>query len=363
MKTRRLFLLLTTLTITLGCLAQDKFDENTKDFQKFRVIMTTDFPPIGVVKGGDNVPANLKSDPDDMQSMVRFLLYANEFDIEGLVATAGTFAMTAEKKNILSVIDQYEKVYDNLKTYDTGYPTPDYLRSVTYEGKANNHGLDVKWGYNKQPYTDIIGKGLDSEASNAIIAAADKPDPRPLWIGVWGGPREVAQAIWDVKNTRSEEELKSFISRLRIFLIAYQDATHGWLMEQFPDLFIIESRKTYQGMFGGNDPISDLAWINKNIRSNHGALCDIYPHEGMGCTGVCEGDSPAFLYLISANRGINDAENPTQPSWGGQYVRKENTNHYIDSLGGSSISKWRRDFQKEFKERADWCIKPNVKNP
>ncbi len=363
MKAIRLFLFLTTLTITLGCLAQDKFDENTKNFQKFRVIMTTDFPPIGVVKGGDNVPDNQKSDPDDMQSMVRFLLYANEFDIEGLVATAGTFAMTAEKKNILSVIDQYEMVYDNLKTYDIEYPTSDYLRSVTYEGMANNHGLNVKWGYNKQPYTDIIGEGLDSEASNAIIAAADKPDSRPLWIGVWGGPREVAQAIWDVKHTRSEEELKIFISKLRIFLIAYQDATHGWLMEQFPDLFIIESRKTYLGMFGGNDPISDLAWINKNIRSDHGALCDIYPHEGMGCTGVCEGDSPAFLYLISANRGINDPENPTQPSWGGQYVRKENTNHYIDSLGGSSISKWRKDFQKEFMERADWCIQPNVKKP
>ncbi len=81
-----------------------------------------------------------------------------------------------------------------------------------------------------------------------------------------------------------------------------------------------------------------IPWINKNIRSNHGALCDIYPHEGMGCTGVCEGDSPTFLYLISANRAINDAENPTQPSWGGQYILKENTNHYIDSLGGSSIS-------------------------
>ena len=55
--------------------------------------MSSDFPPIGVVKGGDDVPNTMKSDPDDMQSMVRFLLYANEFDIEGLIASAGTFAM------------------------------------------------------------------------------------------------------------------------------------------------------------------------------------------------------------------------------------------------------------------------------
>jgi hypothetical protein len=317
--------------------------------------MSSDFPPIGVVKGG-NVPNTMKSDPDDMQSMVRFLLYANEFDIEGLIASAGTFAMEAHKKNILDVLDQYEKVYENLKTHDPLYPTPDNLRSVTFEGKGNNNGIAIKWGRGKQPYTDIIGKGMDSEASNAIIAAADKPDPRPIWIGVWGGPREVAQAIWDVKNTRSEEKLKTFISKLRIFLIGYQDATHGWLMNEFPDLFIIHSHKTYQGMFGGRDPLSNLAWINEHIRNNHGPLCAVYPHEGMGCTGVCEGDSPSFLWLVSANRGLNDPDDPTQESWGGQFRRDGTTNHYVDGPGPSSISKWRPDYQAEFQERADWCV-------
>ena len=150
---------------------------------------------------------------------------------------------------------------------------------------------------------------------------------------------------------------------LRIFLIAYQDATHGWLMEEFPDLFIIESLKTYQGMFGGRDPISDLAWVNENIRHNHGPLCGIYPHEGMGCTGVCEGDSPTFLYLVSANRGVNDPEDPTQPSWGGQYVRKPGTNHYVDGPGPSSIAKWRPQYQAEFKERALWCVQPGTNTP
>ena len=329
--------------------------ETDNPARRLRVIMTTDFPPIGVVKSGD-VPNTMKSDPDDMQSMVRFLLYANEFDIEGLLASAGTFAMEAHKRNILGVIDQYAKVHENLKKHDPNYPSADYLRSVTFEGKGNNHGLKILWGQGKQPYTDIIGKGMDSEASNAIIAAADKPDPRPLWIGIWGGPRELAQAIWDVKNTRSEEELANFISKLRIFLIAYQDATHGWLIEEFPDLFIIDSRTTYQGMFGGRDPVSDLAWVNEHIRRGHGPLCAVYPHEGMGCPGVCEGDSPTFMHLVSANRGINDPEDPTQPGWGGQYQRKANTNHYVDGPGGSSISKWRKDYQNEFQERADWCV-------
>ena len=75
---------------------------DSKVSTRLRVIMSSDFPPIGVVKGG-SAPADQKSDPDDMQSMVRFLLYANEFDIEGLIASAGTFANKARKQNILDV--------------------------------------------------------------------------------------------------------------------------------------------------------------------------------------------------------------------------------------------------------------------
>lgn len=313
--------------------------------EKYRVLMTSDFPPIGVVKSGDDVPNTMKSDPDDMQSMVRFLLHSNEFDVEGLIASAGTFAMEAHKKNILDVLDLYELVYANLKTHDPDYPTADYLRSFTYEGLGNNHGIPIKWGHNKQPYTDIISEGMDSEASNAIIAAADKPDPRPIHIGVWGGPREIAQAIWKVKNTRTQEELDAFISKLRIYLITRQDATHEWLVDNFPELFIIESIKTYKGIMRGNDPVSDLAWVNENIRFNHGPLWEVYPPEGMGNTGVCEGDTPPFLWLISANRGINDPEDPTQPSWGGQFVRRPNTNHYVDGPGGTQIT--RRSLKKE----------------
>ncbi|WP_372775346.1 DUF1593 domain-containing protein [Mangrovibacterium sp.] len=313
-------------------------------FSQFRIIVTSDFPSFPVTN----------SDPDDVQSIVRFLLYSNEFDVEGLVVSAGTFDMVADKKTMLAALDEYDKVDEILREHDPKYPTADALRAVTYEGKGNNNGIKIKWGCGKQPVSEIIGKGLDSEASNAIIASVDKPDPRPVWVSVWGGPREVAQAIWDVRNTRSEKETKAFISKLRIFLIACQDASHEWLMNEFPDLFIIESKKTYQGIFRSDSQ----EWVEKNIINNHGPLCAIYPPKAMGGPGVIEGDSPAFLYLVSALRGINDPEDPTQPSWGGQYVHKKGTKHYVDGLGGSTISKWKNDFQKEFMERADRCIKP-----
>jgi hypothetical protein len=315
---------------------------NNIGFSQYRVIISSDFPPIPVTN----------SDPDDVQSMVRFLLYSNEFDVEGLIASAGTFGMVAEKKNIIAVLNKYDKVDEMLRTKDPNYPTADYLRSVTFEGMGNNHNLNIKWGCHKQPWSEIIGEGKDSEASEAIIKAADKPDPRPLYICVWGGPREIAQAIWKVKHTRSREESDVFISRLRIFLIGCQDATHAWLMNNFPDLFIIESKTTYMGMFGSGS----LSWVKTNIIDNHGPLAAIYPPKAMAGPGVIEGDSPSFLYLVSANRGINDPDDPTQPSWGGQYVQVDSTNHYIDGPGKSTISEWSRDFQEEFRERANWML-------
>jgi len=309
---------------------------------QYRIIISSDFPPFPVTN----------SDPDDLQSMVRFLLYTNEFDVEGLIASAGTFNMVAKKQNILAVLDKYDQVDENLRKKDARYPTADYLRSVTYEGMGNNHNLPVQWGCNKQPWSDIIGEGKDSEASDAIIAVVDKPDTRPVYICAWGGPREIAQAIWKVQNTRSKAETDAFISKLRVFLIACQDATHEWIIENYPDLFIIESLTTYQGMFGADN----RAWVEENIINDHGPLAAIYPAEAMAGPGVIEGDSPSFLYLVSANRGINDPEDPTRESWGGQYVRVGTTNHYVDGPGKSTITKWKKDFQAEFQERADWML-------
>lgn len=311
-----------------------------------RVIALSDFPPTNVVARG--APAEQCSDPDDMQSMVRFLLYINEFDIEGLVASSGTHANIARKQNMLDVINIYDQVDENLRNHDPRYPTADKLRAITFQGLSGTWGKSV---------TNNIGPGKDSEASEAIIKIVDKPDPRPVWFCVWGDCANIAQAIWKIQNTRTPAELQSFLGKMRIHQIAHQDDTIDWLLKNFPNLFIIYSKTTYQGMFGGSDTNSNLAWINTHIRQNHGPLGALYPPAGIGCSGVCEGDSPSFMHLVSAVRGLNNPEDPTQESWGGQFKRYGNTNHYLDGPGGRSISKWRPQFQAEFAERADWMLR------
>jgi hypothetical protein len=312
---------------------------------RLRVIISTDFPPTNVVMRG--APPEQCSDPDDMQSIVRFLLYSDEFDVEGLIASSGTFANKAKKQNLLDVLDLYDQVDENLRKHDPRYPTADKLREVTFQGR------DGTWG---KSVSNNIGEGKDSEASEAIIKIVDRPDPRPVWFCVWGDCSNIAQAIWKVQHTRSPAELQAFLSKIRIHQIAHQDDTIDWLMSNFPNLFIIYSKTTYQGMFGGSDPISNLAWVNENIRNNHGPLGAVYPPAGMGCSGVCEGDSPSFLYLVSAVHGLNNPEDPTQESWGGQFKRDGQTMHYVDGPGRQSISKWRPQYQADFAQRANWML-------
>lgn len=321
-----------------------------------RVIIMSDFPPLDVIPGGAGYgPQEKRSDPDDVQSMVRFLLYVNEFDVEGLVASAGTFANIAKKQNILDILDLYDKVNENLNRHDPRYPTADQLRSIVFQGCSGS------WG---KPADEILGEGKDSEASEAIIRIVDKPDSRSVWVCVWGGPREAAQAIWKVQKTRSPAELERFLSKLRIYMIGLgdktgQDGSGQWMLDNFPNLFVIVSQKTYHGMFAQKSSIGSLEWLNDKIRQGHGPLGAVYPPAGYNPDnpGMQEGDTPSFLYLVSAVRGMNDPEKPDQESWGGQYQQPDTSrNHWYDGPGAISVSKWLPEIQKDFAMRADWML-------
>lgn len=115
------------------------------------------------------------TDPDDLQSMVHLLVYADSLDLEGLVSSP--FG-PGRKEHILHVIDLYERDYPNLKTYSDRYPAPDALRALTKQGGIERAG----WS----------GVGAASEGSEWIIQCARRKDPRPLHVLVWGGIEDVA---------------------------------------------------------------------------------------------------------------------------------------------------------------------------
>lgn len=117
------------------------------DPKRYRIMWSSDFPPIPVTN----------SDPDDVQTVIRLILYSNELTIEGFIASAGTYGMVANKSNFDPIWSAYEKVYPNLQKHDPKYPTPAAMRAMTFEGKGNNSGVNIKWECNQQAANERPG--------------------------------------------------------------------------------------------------------------------------------------------------------------------------------------------------------------
>ena len=314
------------------------------DNTKARVMVLTD---ISSLTGG-------VLEPDDAQSMIRFLLYTNEFDVEGLIATAyGTHGIHPDY--IRTLVLEYGKIWKNLASHDAAYPSCETLLSLVKSG-SSKCGMDE------------LGEGKDTEASDWIISAADKPDERPLWLLLWGGALDLAQAVWKVKTTRTDNECRAFLTKLRVYAIGDQyDGCGPWIRANCPELFYITNYYAFRGMYrGGDEQLTGPAWVNRNI-FGHGALSECYPMYQGGdpwgeVRGIKEGDTPSFLYLIP--NGIHDPENPRDARWGGQFEPVENTEecrHFSDitvSLedAAKTVSRWRADFQEDFARRLEWCV-------
>jgi hypothetical protein len=308
------------------------------------------------------------AEPDDGQSLIRLMLYANEFDIEGLIATSNLGHGEKTRPDLIrQVVDAYQRVRPNLQQHDPRYPPADSLRDCIKAGQEVA-GLRV-------PVEASVGQGKETEASEWIMRVVDRPDTRLVWVVIWGGSADLAQALWRVRRDRTPEELSRFLAMLRVHSIGDQDSTGPWIREQFPGLFMITQRRAYRGMYrGGDASLVSPEWVETHIHG-HGALGDLYPSYRGGdiwsgtlgpVRGIKEGDTPSFLSLIP--NGLFDPVHPWLGSWGGRFQGDGNqltdiADHDIDTEGDpdprmSSVYRWRRAFQADFAARLDWCVKP-----
>ena len=70
------------------------------------------------------VLTDIEADPDDAQSMVRFLIYCNEWNVEGLIATTSIHQKTrVAPESICKIIDAYKIAHPNLLKHEKGYPS------------------------------------------------------------------------------------------------------------------------------------------------------------------------------------------------------------------------------------------------
>ncbi|MBZ0258394.1 DUF1593 domain-containing protein, partial [bacterium] len=202
------------------------------------------------------------------------------------------------KSDILKVIDCYEKDYPNLKTYSNEYPTPDELRTLTKQGKTD-----------APPYE---GVSQASVGSDWIIQCARRDDPRPLYVLVWGGLEDLAQALHDAPG---------ILPKLRVYWIGgpnkkWSPNAYMYIVDHHSDLWFIEANATYRGWFVGGNQSGE--WGNKEFVSKHiagkGALGTFFNTKLGGVIKM--GDTPSVGWLLKGN-----PENPAMPGWGGCFVR------------------------------------------
>lgn len=187
------------LLLGLGALA-DAADVNyleTPPGEKPRVVVTAD-PEL-----------------DDLNSMIRFLLYSTDFKVEGLVYASSQFHWKGDGKGTtLSVpgreynrfglnlcpctswrwgpderfiddaVEAYAKAYPNLKLHDAAYPTPASLRAV------------IRWGN-----VEFDGEMSKDTAGSERIASLLLDDKQsPVYLHAWGGQSTIARALKSIEE-------------------------------------------------------------------------------------------------------------------------------------------------------------------
>lgn len=361
-KWRKFILFLTVFSLTGLC----PNEANGKDELKPRIVVLTDIAPANI-------------EPDDMESMIRLMVHADLLEIEALIVSGGWNnsgrAYPIEWKDSLTkVVDAYEidlpllmkrseqTAFMDIKKENgkqkIGYwPSAEYLRNRIMVGSR-------KLGQKE------IGEKNRSDGSDYIIKLADEKDKRPLWILGWGGANTLAQAIWQVKHTRTEQELKAFLNKLRVYTITDQDmgwgerkkyeiSSHQWMRQEFKDnlMFIWdESAWLSQNSIGAGN------WKEyaKHIQ-RHGNLGSRYPKNKHGV----EGDTPSFLHVMP--NGLNNPSAAEHVGWGGFFewgLSADNKTYcYTNHKGNTkkSSQKYEHYFYpaifNNFAARMDWADK------
>lgn len=284
------------------------YGTNAQDEAKPRVLISTDI-------GG--------TDPDDFQSMIHLLMYADLFQIEGLVSSP--FGK-GSKKEILDMIDLYEKDFDQLKAHSPAFPEPEELRTVCKQGAVHS-----------APYK---GYASSTEGSEWIIKSARKLSQQPLWVLVWGGLEDIAQALHDAPDIKEN---------IRVYWIGgpnkkWSVNAYAYIAEHHSDLWIIEANATYRGWFMDDTSPQDISGeaYYDNYIQERGAMGKAFKNYYDG--RIKMGDTPSLAYLMHGN-----PDNPTGESWGGSFTRIDYSSRAVfegnssteDTVAAYAVLEWK----------------------
>lgn len=285
------------------------------------------------------------SDPDDVQSLVHLLVYADVLDIEGLVSTCPNFA--GRTQHIEAVLDAYAVDQPALLRASKRYPTVEMLRSGVRQGAVEAQSA-------AEPAAPTPG-------ALRIVERAHADDPRPLYVLAWGALTDVAAAL---------HRDPAIVPRLRLISVGAwntgQDkSARAYVFQHHPQLWWIESDTAFRGMYLGGRQDGDLGDRSFPLAhvAGHGALGAAFM---AAKPEIKMGDTPTLLYLL---RGAPD--DPTGPHWGGAFVRPDPAArprwwHDVPDPaqvegkypGARTVSRWREAFLADWRARMERCTAP-----
>jgi len=233
---------------------------------------------------------------DDLNSLIRFLLFSTDFEVEGLIYASSQFhwkgdgqgtrwyvrnreysrngidlgpmeswRWAPDERFIDDAVEAYEKVYPNLKVHNPEYPTPEYLKSKIRIGNIEFDG-------------DI---SKDTPGSELIKAVMLDDKPGPVFINAWGGASTIARALKSLEEVYGKTPLMTDIrekiyAKVILSLSGDQDDTYANYIKPFwPGIKQMEMGSMTVGLAygaqaraqGDNAVFYSPAWMQENISS------------------------------------------------------------------------------------------------
>jgi hypothetical protein len=292
----KIYLLITSVILCGSCaLAQTGVPD-----QKPRVFIFTDINLVG-------------GDPDDRQSLVHLLWYADELDIVGIVPD---YWKGKGIEACQQVLEAYNSDYLAYNFEKKGFPSMETAMSWIIKNEAEATARLVKATESNEPLYVLIW-GQMTTFMNILFQypeISNKVRILTIGTGVKYGPKdEVAGEDCTVVNWngRGRNEI-------------YNDPRYN-------NMWWIESNWTYNGMFEGNGPkvmfeklsvFGKMGLHIKEVTINH----DWAQYFRVG-------DTPTVLYLIDPG---HDIENPEIISWAGKFKKPfpdTRPHYYTDDNG------------------------------
>lgn len=358
--------------------------------------ITTESPAQQASAASSKPRVVITQDPelDDVNTVIRLLLYATDFQIEGLVYSSANFHFRGDGKGttqyiagreyarqgrgpvtswrwpekdkekwIDEIVDAYAKVYDNLKVHHPGYPAAAALRSK------------IKWG-NVEFEGDY---SKDTDGSNLIKSLLLDDRPGPLFVTSGGGQSTIARALKSIYDeygrTPKWEAIRSKVSRkLVIIPFGDQDSTNArYIKPNWPDVatWQLAMINFGYGARAAHSPENQVylgtPWTSEHVSSrgplgalyrvwgdgkqmSPGDLTDYFGFSGETAEAlkakgysvwtpprekgsfISEGDTPTFMNLLA--NGLRAHEDGLWGGWGG---RRRTDGAPVGMRGGAPI--------------------------